>query len=78
MMIWINNFLKPVLYLDPGSGSMLVQILIATLLGAAVAIRMFWGKIKAFFKGDSAEVTPPAAVTPPAEDDAQDSNPETT
>ncbi|MFN2194536.1 MAG: hypothetical protein ACK2UW_00245 [Anaerolineales bacterium] len=78
MMILINNLLKPVLYLDPGSGSMLVQILIATLLGAAVAIRMFWGKIKAFFKGDSAAETPPAEGTPPAEEDAQNSNPETT
>jgi hypothetical protein len=36
-------------YLDPGSGSFLIQILIALALGSALAIRTFWGRIKAFF-----------------------------
>ena len=41
-------------YLDPGSGSMLIQILLAALLGAGVAIRIFWRNIKAFFTGKKA------------------------
>ncbi len=36
-------------YLDPGSGSFLLQILIAGLLGAGVAVKAYWGKIKALF-----------------------------
>jgi hypothetical protein len=36
-------------YLDPGSGSYLLQLLIAGALGAAFALRMFWGRIKGFF-----------------------------
>ena len=36
-------------YLDPGSGSFIYQILIASLLGAGVAIRMYWRRIKGFF-----------------------------
>jgi hypothetical protein len=36
-------------YLDPGSGSFLIQILIALFLGSAFAIRTFWGRIKRFF-----------------------------
>ncbi len=36
-------------YLDPGSGSLLVQILIAVLLGLGVALRASWGTIKGFF-----------------------------
>jgi hypothetical protein len=36
-------------YLDPGSGSFLIQILIALFLGSAFAIRTFWGRIKNFF-----------------------------
>ncbi len=39
----------PLPYLDPGSGSFLIQIAIATLLGLAIAIRASWGKIKGFF-----------------------------
>ena len=41
-------------YLDPGSGSMLIQIIIAAVLGAGVAIRVFWKNIKAFFTGKKA------------------------
>jgi len=36
-------------YLDPGSGSLLLQLALAALLGAAVLVRAFWSKIKAFF-----------------------------
>ena len=36
-------------YLDPGSGSFLLQLLIAALLGSLFAMRTYWGKIKSFF-----------------------------
>ena len=39
----------PVPYLDPGSGSFLIQLLIAALLGAGVALRASWGKVKGWF-----------------------------
>jgi hypothetical protein len=34
-------------YLDPGSGSILLQLLVAAALGAAFAIKVYWKKIKA-------------------------------
>lgn len=36
-------------YLDPGSGSFIFQILIATVVGASFAIKLYWRKIKTFF-----------------------------
>ncbi len=36
-------------YVDPGSGSFILQALVATAAGAAVAISAYWGKIKQFF-----------------------------
>ena len=40
-------------YLDPGSGSLLVQLLAAGLLGGiGIVVKMFWGRIRAFFKGE--------------------------
>ncbi len=36
-------------YLDPGSGSMIIQMVIAAVLGLGVAIRVFWKNIKGFF-----------------------------
>ena len=32
-------------YLDPGSGSLIIQLLIAGLLGLAVSVKVFWGSI---------------------------------
>ena len=36
-------------YLDPGSGSYLLQIAIASLLGGILALRLFWNRIKTFW-----------------------------
>ena len=38
------------LYLDPSSGSILLQMLLAALLGLGIAAKMYWRKIVAFFK----------------------------
>lgn len=37
------------LYLDPGSGSFLIQLLIAGLAGLGLAIAVSWTRIKRFF-----------------------------
>jgi hypothetical protein len=37
------------LYLDPGSGSFLIQLLIAGLAGLGLAIGVGWSRIKRFF-----------------------------
>ncbi|MFC1965900.1 hypothetical protein ACFLWI_02995 [Chloroflexota bacterium] len=37
-------------YIDPGTGSLIIQILIAGFVGGLFVIKMFWGKVKAFFK----------------------------
>jgi hypothetical protein len=39
----------PLPYLDPGSGSFIIQIAIAVALGLGVAIRASWSSIKKFF-----------------------------
>jgi hypothetical protein len=40
------------LYLDPGSGSYLVQAIIAAVLGGLFYIKSFWRKIRALFSRD--------------------------
>jgi hypothetical protein len=37
------------MYLDPGSGSFLLQILIASIAGAGIFIVTYWRKVKSFF-----------------------------
>jgi hypothetical protein len=41
--------LRPQAYLDPGSGSFLIQLLIAGLVGAGFLIKTYWKKIKGLF-----------------------------
>jgi hypothetical protein len=48
-------FLRPQAYLDPGSGSFLIQLLIAGLVGAGFLVRAYWTKIKKLFNRDSAK-----------------------
>lgn len=36
-------------YLDPGSGSFFLQLLIASLLGGLFVLKAYWTRIKAFF-----------------------------
>ena len=38
-------------YLDPGTGSYMLQIVLGVMLGAAFAIKVFWFRIRAFFGG---------------------------
>lgn len=38
-------------YIDPGTGSYILQILIAAFIAAAFAIRSFWENVKMFFRG---------------------------
>ena len=40
---------QPAQYLDPGSGSYLLQLLIAGILGVLFALRLYWKQVKGFF-----------------------------
>ena len=35
-------------YIDPGTGSMLLQIILGTVLASLVAIKLFWRQLKVF------------------------------
>ncbi len=51
-------------YLDPGSGSLILQLLIAGIMGAGILVKVFWKRIKGFFtrstekKEDDTELQP--------------------
>lgn len=63
-MLWIVGSLFPALenralfYLDPGSGSFLIQLLIAAIAGAGIVIASQWSRIRRMFgkkKTDTSE-----------------------
>jgi hypothetical protein len=47
------------LYLDPGSGSFIIQLILAGALGLGVGIRMYWAKIKSLFGGKKSDPAQP-------------------
>ena len=42
-------------YIDPGSGSYILQMIIAAVLGVSFFFKNFWLSIKAFFTGKKAK-----------------------
>jgi hypothetical protein len=37
-------------YLDPGTGSVILQMAIAGVVGGLFAVKLFWGRIGSFFR----------------------------
>lgn len=55
LILNISNTLSSILksydaYLDPGSGSFILQLLIASLVGAAFIIKTYWRRINGYFR----------------------------
>lgn len=42
-------------YLDPGTGSMILQVILGGVAGAAVAVKMFWHRVAAIIPFGSRE-----------------------
>ena len=57
----LTPMLKTEAYLDPGSGSFIIQILLGFLVGALVVVKTYWSKIKLMF-GKKSEITPDNSV----------------
>lgn len=51
----LSPILRPHAYLDPGSGSFLVQLLIAGIVGIGFLIKAYWKKIKGLFNRSESE-----------------------
>jgi len=45
-------------YIDPGTGSFVIQGIIAAVVGAGFAVKMFWKRIKAFLTGKPTPADP--------------------
>ena len=50
ILVLIGTLNKDLAYLDPGSGSFILQILLATLLASLLFFKSFWRKVFSMFK----------------------------
>jgi hypothetical protein len=55
-------------YLDPGTGSMILQVLLGGIAGVAVAGRFYWRKVLGFLGMDSAPAAAPGLGDKPTFD----------
>lgn len=53
--ILFSHLGKDPAYLDPGSGSFIIQLIIAGVVGAGFILRGYWSKIVKFFRRESDE-----------------------
>ena len=53
LIVLIGSLNKDLAYLDPGSGSFILQILLATLLASLLFFKSFWRKVIGIFKKPS-------------------------
>lgn len=53
-------------YIDPGAGSLLLQLIIGGLTGAFITLKLFWGRFRGRSKGKAAsaaeESEPPSSA----------------
>ena len=70
---------KELAYLDPGTGSFLLQLLLATFLGGLFMVKTFWKRIKKFFSrlfsGNKADLDHPADSDHPADEQPENVHP---
>ena len=58
-LIWSGSAGFAHAYLDPGTGSFFLQMLIGGIAGSLVAIKMYWARVKAFLSGHRASPIDP-------------------
>ena len=55
LTLLLNLIGKDTAYLDPGSGSFIIQLIIASLVGAGFILRGYWSKITSKFRSTPTE-----------------------
>lgn len=58
-LIAFDPFLEVWAYLDPGTGSMILQLLLGGIAGAAVILKLYWHRFLNLFKRKSLESSSP-------------------
>lgn len=59
-------------YLDPGTGSVIFQAVAAAIAGTALALRIYWRKIKSLFSSSQIRSEAPEAVPDQREQGSDD------
>ncbi len=60
IVAWATIFPSQALaYLDPGTGSLIIQSVIAGIVATAFAVRLYWSRILGWFKRPGDGATPP-------------------
>ncbi len=44
-------------YVDPGTGAMMIQGLLALIAAVSVAMRKYWARVKSWFRGNKDTIT---------------------
>ena len=56
-------------YIDPGSGSFIIQVLIAVALGSVLSVRLWWGRVLGVFRKTKSDGVPERGGVAPSDSD---------
>jgi hypothetical protein len=54
----------PLPYIDPGTGSMLLQVILGGIAAAVVGLKVYWGRLLVFFRIRRPDEEPKARSAP--------------
>jgi hypothetical protein len=54
----------PLPYIDPGTGSMLLQVILGGIAAAVVGLKVYWGRLLVFFRIRRRDEEPKARSAP--------------
>ena len=57
-LLAFDPFLEVWAYLDPGTGSMILQLLLGGIAGAVIVLKLYWQRFLTLFKGNSSDSKP--------------------
>jgi hypothetical protein len=60
LLLLLCSSLPAYAYIDPGSGSLLIQAIVGAIAAVGVTLKLYWHKLKVFFSQDTVEKDKPS------------------
>jgi hypothetical protein len=70
IVLWLGVPSNAQAYLDPGTGSAVIQMVVASVMGALFVVKLYWRKLVTFFSGETVEDDSSPAVQTAASDES--------
>ena len=71
VLFWLGSETMALAYLDPGSGSMFLQLLLGGVAGVVMILKLYWHRLLVFFGIKKKETSDETSITPDGAPDGE-------